>query len=108
MMIKKAIYHSESDTSKAGRTIRALLAFLTAGRYSVIFSFKITFVKREYNERRMRERALENLFIALVLTPVVIGITIGMNKCNPQPTYIEKRDSINASDSTAYVMRLQQ
>lgn len=107
MMIKKAIYHSESDTSKTGRTIRALLAFLTAGRYSVIFSFKITFVKREYNERRMRERALENLFIALVLTPVVIGITIGMNKCNPQPTYIEKRDSISASDSTTCVMRLQ-
>lgn len=106
-MIKRTIYHSESDTSKAGRTIRALLAFLTAGRYSVIFSFKITFVKREYNERRMRERALENLFIALVLTPVVIGITIGMNKCNPQPIYIEQCDSISAPDSTAYVMRLQ-
>lgn len=107
MLIKKTVYHSESDTSKAGRTIRALLAFLTAGRYSVIFSFKITFVKREYNERRMRERAIENLFIALVLTPIVIGITLYMNRCTPPTTYIEKSDSISATDTSTYVMRLQ-
>lgn len=90
---KKVIYHSQSDTTKAGRTIRALLGFLTAGRYSLIFSFKITMVKREYNERRMRERAIENLFMVLVFTPLIIGITMYMEKCNNPITIIDKTEN---------------
>lgn len=100
MILKKTIYHSQSDATKAGRTIRALLAFMTAGRYSLIFSFKITLIKRNYNEHRMRQRVLENIFMCLVFAPIIIGLTMYMERCNTQPTIIEPCDSIQTQHST--------
>lgn len=84
-MKKKVIYHSETDTTKAGRTIRALLAFLTANRYSLIFSLKLTLVKRNYEPNSFKRRAKENLYIFLVLFPLVMAITIMLQKCGNLP-----------------------
>lgn len=92
---RKAIYHFENNSTKVGRSITALLALLTQKRLSVIFHLRITIVRREYQPEALKRRAMENLFIFVVLFPLVMAVTIGMKKCqNPQPTHIEQNDSI--------------
>lgn len=93
--MKKTIYHFENNSTKAGRAINALLALLTANRYALIFTLKVTISKRNYQPEPFRRRAIENLFIFLCLFPIAMGLTVLMNKCNeyPQPTpIIEERE----------------
>lgn len=93
--MKKVIYRTERDSTKAGRTINALLALLTANRYALIFTLRITLVKRNYQPEAMRKRAKENLLIFLILFPIVLGIVIGMEKCSkPDITKTILPDSI--------------
>ena len=100
--MKKTIVHIERDTTKAGRTINALLGLLTANRISFIFSFKLTIVKRNYQPENFKRRAKENLFIALVLFPIFLGFTVMLNKCgylpDPTPTITPKDTTMNKSD----------
>lgn len=95
--MKKAIYHSNISETRKGRIINALLALCTANRYSVIFSFKITIVKRNYQLEGMRKRAKENIFIALVLFPFVMGLMMALEKCGSVPIL----PTGNRGDSTA-------
>lgn len=95
--MKKTIYHSNVSETRKGRIINALLALCTANRYSVIFSFKITIVKRNYQLEGMRKRAKENIFIALVLFPFVMALMMAMEKCKSTPML----PSGQMNDSTA-------
>ena len=70
--------------TRKGRIINALLAFLTANRYSIIFQLKITMVKRNYQESRLKERILDNLLISLVLFPFLMGNVFYMERCTPK------------------------
>ena len=93
--MKRTIYHSELDNSKGGRTMRALFAILTKNRYSLIMSWKITIVKRNYQERRMRQRVLNDLYIVLIFAPIIIPMCLYFDGCsNKNPMNIE-----NDSDS---------
>lgn len=105
-MTKKTLFHIERDTTRAGRTINALLGLLTANRYALIFSLKLTLVKRNYQPERMRQRALENLYIALVLFPVTMGIVLGMRQCKPiHPAEITPSDTIQTPPTTHQFMK---
>ena len=84
-MIKKTIYHSNFHETRRGRVLNALLAFLTKNRYSILFVFKITIVKRQYTEHSLRKRALEQLYMFLVLLPIVLAIIIFMEGCPRSP-----------------------
>lgn len=103
--MKRTIFKIERDQTKAGRTINALLGLLTANRFALIFTLRLTLVRRNYQPERMRQRAKENLLIFLILFPLAMGITIGMEKCQ-HPTPIvppteEKRDTlVNEAYST--------
>ena len=101
-MSKKTIVHIERDTTKAGRTINALLGLLTANRYALIFTLKVTLVKRNYQPERMRQRALENLFIAVILFPLAMGVVLGLKKCGYDPPYFDilPSDSITNQSHT--------
>lgn len=83
--MRKTIYHSETYSSRLGRSLTALVAFFTANRTTLIFSIKVTIIKRPYNERGFRERALNNIFIGLVGLPIIIGITAMLNGCPQLP-----------------------
>ena len=93
--MKRTIYHSNISENNKGRIINALLAFLTANRYSVIFTFRITIVKRNYQEHRLKERILNDLYIFLVLFPIFLVLSLIMQKCGTTPVIIdeEKKDS---------------
>ena len=95
--MKRTIYHSNISETRKGRIINALLAFLTANRYSVIFTFKITIVKRDYQLEGMRKRAKENLFIAIILFPLAMAITMGLQKCQ-QPRFIQDRETETSAE----------
>lgn len=82
--MRKTIYHSELHETRKGRILNALLAFITKNRYSIIFSFKITIVKRNYQEHGLRERALNQLYMFLILFPIILAIIIFMEGC-PNP-----------------------
>lgn len=104
--MKRTIFKLERDQTKAGRTINALLGLLTANRYSLIFTLRITLVKRNYQPERMRQRAKENLLIFLILFPIALGITIGLDRCQ-SPTQLipystERRDSVSGSDLVTF------
>lgn len=94
--MKKIVYRSEIDSTKAGRAFRALLALCTARKYSLIFSFKITLVRREYQPHRTKQRVLESFYIFLVLFPLMMGAMFGLQKCGFKtfvPVNVEK-DSV--------------
>lgn len=82
---KKTLFHSSFHESRKGRIINALLAFMTANRYSVIFHFKITLVRRTYQEHRMKQRVLDNLYICLLFAPIIFGFMLYMRHCSPAP-----------------------
>ena len=82
--MRKTIYHSELHETRKGRIMNALLAFLTNNRYSIIFTFKITLVKRNYREPRLLERARHQLYMFLILFPFILAIIIFMEGC-PNP-----------------------
>lgn len=82
--MRKTIYHSEIHETRKGRILNALLAFLTNNRYSIIFTFKITLVKRNYREPRLLERAKHQLYMFLILFPIILAIIIFMEGC-PNP-----------------------
>lgn len=84
-MIKKTIYHSDFHETRRGRVLNALLAFLTNNRYSIIFTFKLTIVKRNYQEHSLRRRALNQLYMFLVLFPIILAIIIFMEGCPSSP-----------------------
>ena len=103
MQRKKTIYHSEIHETRKGRILNALLAFLTANRYAIIFSFKVTIVKRQYTEHSLRKRALEQLYMFLVLFPIILAIIIFMEGCpnvpnlgdEPKENQIQQTDSLH-------------
>lgn len=83
--MKKTIFKVERDQTKAGRTINALLAFLTANRYALIFTFRLTLVKRAYQPKTLKQRIKENILIILILFPLTLSVIMMLNKCS-QPT----------------------
>lgn len=85
--MRKTIYHSEIHETRKGRILNALLAFLTNNRYSIIFTFKITLVKRYYREPRLLERARHQLYMFLVLFPFILAIIIFMEGCPNIPIH---------------------
>lgn len=95
--MKRTIYHFNSTESHRGRAINALLGFLTANRYSLIFSLKCTIVKRNYNERRMRERVLDSLWISSIIAPIGIALMFTFEKCSNTPILpqTQEQDTIN-------------
>lgn len=93
--MKRTIFKIERDQTKAGRTINALLALLTANRYALIFTFRLTLVKRAYQPENMRRRVKENLFIFLVLFPLALSLVVMNEKCSHQPS-----QNIMPSDTT--------
>ena len=99
MKKKTVLYHSSVHDSRKGRIINALLAFITANRYSVIFHFKITLVRRTYQEHRLRQRVLDNLYVCLIFAPVVFGFLMFTKHCTPHPTPYHHE----ASDSTMQI-----
>lgn len=98
--MKKTIYHSNVSETRKGRIINALLALCTANRYSVIFTFKITIVKRNYQLEGMRKRAKENIFIALVLFPFVMALMMAMEKCKSTTLPSEQPKDSTVVDTT--------
>lgn len=69
--------------------MQALLAFLTANRYSLIFTLKVTIVKRIYPNDPIRRRAMRDLYTVLIAAPIFITITLLVQECsptNPEPT----------------------
>lgn len=93
--MKRTLFKLEHDQTKAGRTINALLALLTANRYALIFTFRLTLVKRAYQPENMRKRIKESLFIFLVLFPLAMSIVVLNEKCSHQPN-----DNITPTDTT--------
>ena len=95
MQMRKTIFKLERDQTKVGRTINALLAFLTANRYALIFTFRITLVKRAYQPESIRKRITENLLTFLILFPFVMGLILMHEKCtSPDPKPIIPTDTI--------------
>lgn len=94
--MRRTIFKIERDQTKGGRIINVLLALLTARKYALIFNVRITLVRRNYTPESLKRRTLDNLFIFVVLFPIVMGVTFGMKQCKntPTPTHIEKEDSI--------------
>lgn len=97
--MRKTIYHSELHETRKGRILNALLAFLTKNRYSIIFSFKITIVKRDYQEHGLRERALNQLYMFLVLFPIILAIIIFMEGCPSYPILGDEQKEEHTQDS---------
>ena len=99
--MKRTIYRFDSNDTYRGRAINALLAFLTANRYSVIFQLKCTIVKRNYNPHRMRQRVLDSLVASAIILPIMIFLTMTMHQCGtiPPPTNDEKKDSVMCAPS---------
>lgn len=91
--MKRTIYHFNSSDTYKGRAINALLAFLTANRYSVIFSLKCTIVKRNYNPNRMKQRVIDNIIIATIFIPLMAALTTIMNQCGHYQITPEKTDN---------------
>ena len=103
--MKKAIYHSEFHNTRKGRVFNALLSFLTLGRFSLIFTFKITIVKREFQGWRARQRFKEHLYIFLVLFPLSLAVTLGLQQCKDKRyhLYDKETDSIQSQRDTLSV-----
>lgn len=97
-MSKKVIYHTNVQETRKGRIINAFLALITANRYSVIFTFKISIVKRHIPKDPIIERAKRDLYTALVLAPFVLGIVFTSKSCDPTPS----TPDINAADSISH------
>ena len=92
--MRKTIFKIERDQTKVGRTINALLAFLTANRYALIFTFRLTLVKRAYQPEPLRKRVTDNLLTFLILFPFIMGIVLMHEKCTaPDPTPLTPTDS---------------
>lgn len=99
--MKRTIYHFNSSDTYRGRAINALLAFLTANRYSVIFSLKCTIVRRNYNPHRMKQRIIDNLVISTILLPFLLMLTMAMQECGSFPisTPEDEKDSVVCAPS---------
>ena len=93
--MKRTLFKIDHDQTKGGRTINALLALLTANRYALIFTFRLTLVKRSYQPEAMRRRAKENLLIFLVLFPLAMVVKMMCQKCQePDPFLQIQTDSL--------------
>lgn len=92
---RKVIYHSETETTKTGRAFKALLSFLTLNRYSIIFTLKITLVKRYYDRNPFERRGLRDLYTALVILPIVLGWCIIAEKCSSDTQTVEEIQSVD-------------
>ena len=101
--MKRTLFKIERDQTRVGRTINALLALLTANRYALIFTFRITLVKRAYQEESFRKRAKENLLIFIILFPLAMAITMSLDKCS-HPTSIVpiQADSLERHEQQNY------
>lgn len=78
---RKVIYRSELDNTKGGRAFRALLSFLTANRYSLIFNLKVVLVRRYYPNDPIKTRVMRELYMIIVALPFLIAYTVFMEKC---------------------------
>lgn len=94
--MRKTIFKIERDQTKAGRTINALLALLTANRYALIFTFRLTLVRRAYQPESLARRTKENLLIFIVLFPLMASLLLISERCSsPDAMPIIPRDSIS-------------
>lgn len=82
VMSKKTFFHIDHDTTKAGRSINALLSLLTANRYALILTIKLTIVKRHFVNDPMKRSIWNRIYLAVVLAPITLTVALCFKHCS--------------------------